>query len=630
MTPKTRSSILSIFLLAVGTTTLFYRSLYYSVRQIGLQQEVSTGEQRLYSFADDFSGPNLFTLLSTPNHPGADRKFLSSCGVLRLPRQKYVLEGDVSSPGTCFSIQADKITLDLNSHTITYGTRGVKTAAYGILGIACWDTTLSNGVANGNPCGGNFNKLTVLNGKILQAAGVVAHSDAIHLGQGGGNYLEVHDVEFSVQGDAAIPIFTTFSGAGARVYRNTIHNNVRRIPNRHQLQGMSVKFDNGQEFPPGQSVHDNQILGGTQGGIFLVTAGATAFGNKISQNSHYSNDFSIYVWGNNQEIFKNEIDAVSGRGVQIAGGAIGIGGNGKGGAHSNVHDNQIQVTELKQNCDYSDADACNVCEPGGAYGIQFDDNPRGDQSFNNSTIARAIECDAVALRTTDSRLAENESHDDSFTAMRIGNTTANAFGWDNAGPTGFTARNDSFIADTASYHVNWDGAQNEVCISCILGRGNNPSARYVTFSFQNGGSIPVRNIHFVDTQFIGGAAKDSTDMRPINASDWPGYSEYFIDWTFALFVYDQHGHGLAGTHISIIDALGHTAYEGDTNRQGNVSIPLTEFRMYNTATRVVRELRTPYLVQITKQGCMIAPPKFLVDVKEPTSRTARITCSAPL
>jgi hypothetical protein len=628
MSPIIRNLILSIFLFAVGVIPLFYRLESHFAGEISLQQNLSTGEARAFSFVADSGVPYLLTLSSASRQPGASPKSLNSCGTLSVPGQKYALEKDVSSPATCFSIQANNITLDLNGHKITYGMESRKTAAYGILGIACWDTTLSNGVANGNPCGGNFNRFTVLNGKILQAASVAAYSDALHLGQGGGNYLEVHDVEFWVQEDAAIPIYTTFSGAGARVYRNIIHNDVRTIPNRHQLQGMSVKFDNSQEIHPGQSVYANQIIGGTQGGIFLVTAGATAYGNRINQNSHYSNDFSIYVWGNDQKILNNEIDTVSGRGLQIGGGAIGTGGAGKGGAHSLIHDNRVLVTELKQNCDYSIGDACNVCEPGGAYGIQFDDNPQGDQSFNNTVVARANECDASALRITDSRLLENESHEDSFTGTRIGASAAKAYGWDNAGPSGFTARNDSFVGDSASYHVNWDGAQNEVCISCTVGKGTNPSATYVTFSFQNGGRNPVKNIHFVDTKFIGGAAKDSTDMRPLNASDWPGYSEYFIDWTFSLLVLEQNGNGLADADISFYDRFGNATFEGKTDGKGKISIPLTEFRMYNTPKQVVREVHTPYVVQITKQGCKGDPAKFLVDVKEPTSQSTRVTCGS--
>jgi hypothetical protein len=571
-----------------------------------------------------FAGVSL--LSEGAKSPAAGQKLLRACGALRSGGHTYVLEQDISSPGTCISVQDEDITLDLNGHTITYGSDGRKTAAFGILGIACWDTILTNGAANGNPCGGAFDGFTAMNGKIVQAAGVAPFSDAIHLGQGGGNRLQVHDVEFSVSGDSAIPIFTTYSGAGSLIYNNTIHNDVRTIHNRHQLQGMSMKFDNSQMLSPGQSVHDNQILGGAQGGIFLVAPGATAFGNKISQNGRYSNDFAIYLWGNRQEVYKNDINVISGRGIQIGGGAVSIGGSEKGGAHSSAHDNKIDVTELKQNCDYSEGNACNACQLGGAYGIQFDDNPQGDSSFNNVVVARAGECDASALRITDSELSGNESHDDSFTAERAAADSANAYGWDNAGPTAFTVRDDTFIADTASYHVNWDGAQNELCISCTFGKGTaNPSPNYVTFSFQNGGNIPVRNVHFRDPAFIGGAKKDSTDMRPINATDGPGYAEYFIDWTFTLLVEDADGKPVPGAAVSIMDVVGSAAYQGVTNQEGQVALPLTEFRIYNTTSRVVRERHTPYKVSITQNGCSDAP-SFAIDVKEPTSHTAKLAC----
>lgn len=619
MTPIFRRSILGMLLVAVSAMWCLKLAVHSARHPVfGTRTSLIEGRTSLDSLAAFLKG----SLPDTHGRP------LSACAILRAAGTVYVLEKDVTAAATCFGIQADHITLNLNGHTITYGAGKPLGAVFGVLGIACWDTTLQNGVANGNPCGGSFDHLTVLNGKIVQADGGPAYSDAIHLGQGGGNYLQVHDVEFSVQGDAAIPIFTTFSGSGSTIYQNVIHNRVRRIPNRHQLQGMSIKFANSQLLRPGQSVHDNRILGGAQGGIFLATRGARAYGNDIRQDSYYSNDFSIYMWGNDQEVFKNNIDVISGRGIQIGGGAVETGGPGKGGARSVAHDNQVRVRELKRNCDYSEQDACNVCQPGGSYGIQFDDNPQGDQSQHNTVVAEATECDAVALKVTDSRLRENESNDDSFTATRVGQSSANAYGWDNTGPTGFTARNDTFIADTASFHVNWDGAQNEICIACTFGKGTNASSRYATFSFQNGGTLPVKNIHFVDPKFVGGAARDSTDMRPIDPTNWPGPSEYFIDWTFRLQVDDQHGSGVAGAAVSLADALGNIAYEGKTGADGKLAIPLNEFRMYNTPTRVVRELHTPYTVDIRKTGCMVPGPKFSVEIKEPTSRTVRVTCDS--
>jgi hypothetical protein len=570
--------------------------------------------------------------LLSPSAREATPKSLNKCSLLSSAGGKYVLEHDVSSPGTCFSVQANNITLDLNGYTITYGTGVPKTAAFGILGIACWDTALSNGVANGNPCGGSFDGFTVVNGSIVQTTGMAPFSDAIHLGQGGGNHLDVHDVEFKVDGDSAIPIFTIFSGAGSMIYRNIIHSNVRTVRNRHQLQGMSVKFEGSRELPPGQSVHDNQIVGGAQGGIFLETPGATAYRNKIRQNGHYTNDFSIYLWGNNEQAYENEINVISGRGIQIAGGAINTGGAGKGGKHSVARENKINVIELKQNCDYSGGgNSCNVCQPGGAYGIQFDDNPQGSLSFKNEVLARADECDASALRVTDSELRQNESQDDSFIAVRVrSNSPGEAYAWDNSGPTAFTAENDIFVADTASYHVSWDGAQNEICVSCTFGQGNaNPSPKYVTFSFHNGGNNVVRNVYFQDSKFMGGAKKDSTDMKPILSNgDWPGPSEYSIEWTVTLSVHDQLQRPVPGADVSFRDALNHLAYQGKTNQAGTISVALMEFRIYNTYSQVLQEFHTPYSVSIDKKGCSATPSTSSIEVKEKIFPQIGIFCGS--
>lgn len=556
------------------------------------------------------------------------RRDVTSCQILDRAGTEYVLKSDVRSAGTCFSIQADDITLDLNQHSITYGIASPTYAAFGILGIACWDYQLTHGVAKRNPCGGQFDDLTVSNGSIIQAPGVAAFSDAIHLGQGGGDGLRVHDVEFSLQANSSIAVYTNSSGAGAVVSNNIIRNNVTAIRNRHQLEGMSIKFDDSGALRKGQIVNQNKIFGGAQGGILLLTPGAKAYGNEIRQDSHYSNDFALYMWGNKQEVFDNLIDTISGRGIQIGGGAVSINGHEKGGRDSAAHDNRIQVVELKQNCEYgAEASTCHGCQEGGAYGIQFDDNPQGDSSFKNAVLARAGDCDASALRITDSRTEKNESHDDEFVAVRLrADSTGKAYGWDNDGPVGFTAARDVFSGDTASYHVGWDGAQHETCLSCTLRKGNsNLDPHYVTFSFENGGNNPVRDIHFRDTKFENGAAKDSVSMRPMDALNWPGYSEYYLDWTLKLD-FENESAPLGDADVVIRDSSDHVVYQGKTDRQGEVTLVITEFKMFNTPTSVVTDRYNPFHVAVTRKNCQ--PSDTVISVDHTTTRAIQLTCNS--
>ncbi len=47
---------------------------------------------------------------------------ITKCGTLGTDNTTYVLQNDVSAPGTCFSIQGSFVKLNLNGHTVTYNT----------------------------------------------------------------------------------------------------------------------------------------------------------------------------------------------------------------------------------------------------------------------------------------------------------------------------------------------------------------------------------------------------------------------------------------------------------------------------------------------------------------------------
>src|SRR5229473_8131562 len=208
---------------------------------------------------------------------------LKSCGTLDKAGAMYELENDVSSAGTCFSVEADHITLDLQGHSITYATGPKGLARFGISGIACWDPDLRVGrVAQGNPCSDHSSYFTVFGGRITQADGAAPYSHAIRVGQtNDGDHLTVHDVTLNLSAPASIPIYTTFTGAGSLIYNNTFHNNVTVIHNRHQQEGQSIKFNNTVGISPGQQIFGNTIVGGPQGGILTESPGSIIHDNSI-------------------------------------------------------------------------------------------------------------------------------------------------------------------------------------------------------------------------------------------------------------------------------------------------------------------------------------------------------------
>jgi len=535
-------------------------------------------------------------------------RLLRECGTVKTPGN-YKLEADVSSAGTCFSIQADHVTLDLNNKTITYGTSVTKIPVYGILGVACWDPDFGIG----NPCGGSSDSLTVFGGTITQSAGVAPFSHGIRLGQGPKYGPKVYDVTFNISANSSIPIYTTYVGTGAAIYNNTINNLVTGIQNRHQLQGQSIKLADTSHIRGPASIANNHIEGGAQGGIFVAVPSTSVHGNSVKQNATYTNDFGIYAWSNGGEVYDNVVTPVSGRGIQIA-----------ASEGERVRNNKVVVVERKANEEYGG------CQSGGTFGIQFDDNPKRSVAFENDVIARADQCGAQALRVTESLQGSgNLSHDNRYVAERVGDSEAFATGFGSGGAREFSSEHDFFSGDTSAVRFDWDGGTNIIFRQCVFTKGANPAPSYATFSFRNGGNVPVRNIHFIDSIFQKGAAKDDTDMRPIlSAGDWPGAAEYFIDWTVKLSVLDQRNVPVAGLSVEIENALGQRVFRGITDHDGKVSAALTELKVFNSASQIIKENHSPYSVQVHKEGCRQNPNReqVMFNLTEPTSVSISLNC----
>ncbi len=88
---------------------------------------------------------------------------LTSCGYLSAPNTTYVLQNDVVSDGTCFTMIAQHQTLDLNGHTITYDNAEPITVYNGDFeGSDGWDLSTA---PNAERAVGTFvNPVTVANG----------------------------------------------------------------------------------------------------------------------------------------------------------------------------------------------------------------------------------------------------------------------------------------------------------------------------------------------------------------------------------------------------------------------------------------------------------------------------------
>ena len=279
----------------------------------------------------------------------------------------------------------------------------------------------------------------------------------------------------------------------------------------------------------------------------------------------------------------------------------------------------------------------------GTYGIQFDDTSSLNTVYNNTITAHSAvnangtKCASTGLRLTTFGVG-NQSHDNIYKQVNdpgadgydnSGNMLkGGALGFEANGAVGtFTSTRDTFIGDNASIWFEDLGLPQTAgftCIQCTLGKGSNPragSTPYVTFHFWNYRPTgPVYNVHMIDTTFTGGAAKDSTDLTAISAN--AAYGEYYIDWTYTLTVQNSGGSALPGTAITIVDALGGTAFTGTTDANGQVSVVLNEFHMFSTGSGVTKQMSTPHVISGAGTGCTVTA--FSANIAQTTSQT--VTC----
>jgi hypothetical protein len=331
--------------------------------------------------------------------------------------------------------------------------------------------------------------------------------------------------------------------------------------------------------------------------------------NSIAQNGRFTNDFAINLWGSNQEAYNNTVNVTSGRGIIIDGIVATTTG-------VSAHDNDIIVTELPQNQEYGG------CQLGGAYGIQFDD-AGGGAVHHNKVLAKADQCAAKGLRIT--RVGSgSSSHENLFAARRIGDSAAIAAGFSTGGGKDFSSWSDTFVADTYNIELDWDGGRNLIFQNDTFVKGENPAPNYATFSFRNAGNVDVSDIRFIDCSFLNGASKESSDMQSVNANNWPGPSEYFIEWTLTVAVKDNEGNNVSDASIVISDARNIQVFKGTTRANGMLSTVLTEFRRYNTFGGVFTEMRTPHLLTVGRNGC--STDRFSLSITGKTHFAAKLNC----
>jgi hypothetical protein len=567
---------------------------------------------------------------------------VTRCGELSKSGAVYVLQNDVSAPGTCFSIQGSFVTLNLNGHTVTYNTADQTHARYAIVGINCWDPDLTNGKANGNPCGGSFDNLTVFGGILTEGSGAAAnYAHVIRLGQNMAGGPTIYDVTFNFHSNSAKAIDILYAGnatgPGPIVHDNNFNDAVNQIMNRHQEDGTIISILGcGTSVALTSRVFNNTLIGSPQSGIRDQCNGAEIDHNTVETGNpngtqsngvcdptlgcQYANDFGILVWGTNSNVHDNILKLEEGRGIELT---------GKGSVVRNS--TVTNANELKNDAEY------NGCEGSGDYGFQWDDKVSNTTASGNHVTVVSDVCTASAMRLTDVPLTgKNSSNNNYYSAVRTSTSLpctvpqmgapsgcSMAISTENSPDSGFTSTNDTFTGDSGIFWFDWTGAYNLTFIHPTFNKGTTfPSSPWY-FAIAGNGYGAVSNVHIRDAIF-GGGVDPRNNIIPTQSAGSQAAVSFYIDWTYTVIVTDQTGNPVIGATVTVMDSLGNQECDTSTGAGGAATCVVTQERIHNDTGANQVEDRNPMAVSTSKSGCVTNAVKGTIS--QTMNRGIQLSC----
>lgn len=237
---------------------------------------------------------------------------------------------------------------------------------------------VSPGISSRNP--------TVKNGTIRQgqARGDFSHNLSMSLIPGVNPAGRFVNLNMYVWGNSCKAIWANYL-TNAVFANNTIDSDVETIAVRDYYDGSLIH--SGWASSNGV-IANNTILDGIQTAIKVESASAAnrmqIYGNTISLNSTYTNDFAIVSYdGYGNIIHDNVVDCVSNDGS-----CRGIYMSSNGGE---IYNNTVSVQYKSQNQEYG---GCG----GVSYGLQLEQKQVNATVYGNTVTAVADECNAVAFR----------------------------------------------------------------------------------------------------------------------------------------------------------------------------------------------------------------------------------------
>jgi len=273
---------------------------------------------------------------------------VSACGTLNTAGETYTLTQDVSSTGTCFTLTANNVVLNLNGFTVSYAT-----------------SSTGVGVSLGD--GGIYTGITIHNGAIT--GGHQENSHAIYYWDGRRDDLLFYDLTISVGGIQSNGI-SLYAADDIEIHNVDITmDSTKENQCSHyggHIVGIGLSRSGGDI-----DIYNNRITGNGMLGIAVsdclneFSEDMEIYGNYISLWSPVRDGYAINIAGRDNvcsdgtKIYINTIDQVNGRGIMVA---VWDSASDYGPGNIEIYENNITVRE-GWDCEYD--------RPGTAIGLRL-------------------------------------------------------------------------------------------------------------------------------------------------------------------------------------------------------------------------------------------------------------------
>jgi len=452
-----------------------------------------------------------------------------------------------------------------------------------VVGPASW--RVPNIVSDVNRYG-NAPGVIIRNGKISQGQGASDYSHAISFEETSGSDYVVRDLEMRVHG-ANSKAVSSYNAKNARFHDNVIYHDTKTITSRDHFDGAAVKI----EYPGyGSYFYNNTFSTGVQTALYANSKAGEVpnqvFGNSISLQTKYTNDFAIVSGGS--FVYENTVNCGTGnnscRGIAS-------------GNDTKIYNNIVSVQQLPRNQEYDG------CEAYGAYGIQSESGSN-IEVYGNTVTAYAGECEAHAFRANPfndgKTMGQNNSvHDNTFIALASGSARASTVKIATADAGSLDIRNN--ILESNRQWLHFDGR-----VVGLVFTGNTfktaaplDSPFYPLTDYNWDKTLYPENVVFLDNRYPDSTTADlftSASVRSGSSND--PYASYLYTWPLSVQIKNEQGQLVQGALLEIHDKDGNLVFSGSTDSAGMVSTVLNEYKNVGG----VKSSLNPYTVKVTWNG----------------------------